>query len=214
VRLTLHHGTTLVADLGAEHRVLSSAVLGGGLARARSWLNVTVPHDYARTDPEADLAERAATLQLPRPTVGMLTAADVRAHHHARHGFAHAVATVGIHHALAAAGTRPRLVAPVGTINVLVVLDRPLTDAALAGALQTAVEAKSQALATAGVPAINADVPATGTATDSIAVAAPLGPGLSFAGPATAVGADLAQAVHAAVLAGAQQDLVRIEALA
>jgi adenosylcobinamide amidohydrolase len=91
----------------------------------------------------------------------------------------------------------------VGTINLLVVVDAPLTDAGLAGALQTAVEAKAQALADARVPAANADGYATGTATDSICVACPPGAGAAFAGPATAVGGWIARAVHAAVLAGA-----------
>jgi adenosylcobinamide amidohydrolase len=91
----------------------------------------------------------------------------------------------------------------VGTINLLVVVDAPLADAGLAGALQTAVEAKVQALADARVPAANASGYATGTATDSICVACPGGDGAAFAGPATAVGGAIARAVHAAVLAGA-----------
>jgi adenosylcobinamide amidohydrolase len=196
----------LAVDLGAERRVLSSAVLGGGIAPARSWLNVTVPPDYARRDPAADLAARAARLGLPGPVVGMLTAVDVRAHRRATHGAATAFATVGVGHALAAAGRRPRAVASVGTINLLVVVDAALDDAALAGAAQTAVEAKAQALAEAGVPAANAAGPATGTATDAFCVAALPGGGVPFAGPATRVGGDIARAVHAAVLAGALAD--------
>ena len=70
----------LLATLPAAHRCLSSAVLGGGLTTARHWLNLQVPHDYARTDPEAHLTEiaRANTLD-PSEVIGMLTAADVRA---------------------------------------------------------------------------------------------------------------------------------------
>jgi len=152
----------LVVDFGGERRALSSAVLGGGLGTARAWLNATVPPDYARTDPGADLAERARALALPTPVVGMLTAVDVADHHEARHGAATAVATVGVRHALAAAGTRPRPVAA-GTINLLVLVDAALTDAGLAGAAQTAIEAKAQALAAAGVAATNAEGPAIGT---------------------------------------------------
>jgi adenosylcobinamide amidohydrolase len=204
-------GGVLAVDFGVPRRVLSSAVLGGGLRQARSWLNVTVPHDYARMDPAADLAERAARLRLPGPAIGMLTAADVRRHELRRHGSATAFATVGVGHALAAAGTRPRPVAPrVGTINLLVVVDAALDDAALAGAAQTAVEAKAQALAAARVPAANYDGFATGTATDSFAIAALPGGGEPFAGPATRVGADIARAVYGAVRAGALAD--RLEA--
>jgi adenosylcobinamide amidohydrolase len=73
-------------------------------------------------------------------------------------------------------------------------------------ALQTAVEAKAQALAAAGVPAVNADGYATGTATDSVCVACPPGGQVPFAGPVTRVGADLALAVLEAVRSGAALD--------
>jgi adenosylcobinamide amidohydrolase len=97
-------------------------------------------------------------------------------------------------------------VPPVGTINLLVVTGAPLDDAGLVNALQTAVEAKAQALAEAGVRARNAACAATGTATDAIAIACPPGARVRFAGPATAVGADIAAAVHRAVLLGALAD--------
>jgi adenosylcobinamide hydrolase len=203
--VTLSDGT-LVVDFGGERRVLSSAVLGGGLVTARSWLNVTVPTDYARTDPADDLAARAARLDLRGPVVGMLTAVDVRAHERRAYGSAEAIATVGVGHALAAAGSRPRAVPTAGTINLLVVVDAPLDDAALAGAAQTAIEAKAQALAAAGIPAANAAGFATGTATDAFCIAAPVGGGVAFAGPATRVGADVGRAVYAAVHAGALAD--------
>jgi adenosylcobinamide amidohydrolase len=196
----------LAADFGGVRRVLSSAVLGGGLGDARAWLNVRVPNDYGRTDPADDLRERAAGLQLPEPLVGMLTAANVNAYEHRAHGCAQAVATVGVGHALAAAGTRPRSVPRVGTINLLVLVDEPLDDAALVGAAQTAVEAKVQALTAAGIRAANADGFATGTATDAICVAALPGGGVPFAGPATRVGADIARVVLQAVEAGARAD--------
>jgi adenosylcobinamide hydrolase len=205
VRLALHTGgPALVADLGAPHRALSSAVLGGGLGPVRTWLNLQVPHDYARTDPEAHLGELAASLTLAGPVAGMLTAAEVARRTTARRPLARAVATVGIGQPLAAAGRRPRSVLQAGTINMLIVSAVALTDAALAGALLTATEAKVQALGDAGVRALNHDGPATGTATDSVLVAAPVAAGAqAFAGPATRVGADIAAAVHAAVRAGA-----------
>jgi adenosylcobinamide amidohydrolase len=199
-------GGGLVVGLGTVHRCLSSAVLGGGLGLVRTWVDLQVPHDYARTDPEAHLAEAAAWLA--GPVVGMLTAAPVDRFQQASCGAADAVATVGIGHALAAAATRPRPVPhpagpAAGTINLLVVVGDPLDDAGLAGALQTAVEAKTQALAAARVPAANADGYATGTATDAVCVACPPGARSRFAGPATRTGADLARAVYHAVLAGA-----------
>lgn len=197
---------TLLVSFGGPRRVLSSAVLGGGIGTARGWLNATVPCDYERFDPDADLAERAVALGFDGPLVGMLTAVDVARCEQRRRGVARAFATVGVGHALAAAGTRPRAVPNVGTINLLVLVDAPLSDAALVGAAQTAIEAKVQALAAAAVPAANGDCHATGTATDAICIAALPGGSVPFAGPATAVGADVAYAVHAAVLAGALAD--------
>jgi adenosylcobinamide amidohydrolase len=191
----------LVVDLGRTHRCLSSAVLGGGLARARTWLNLQVPSDYARTDPDVHLRQEAEGL--PGPVIGMLTAAQVTRFQSVMSGAAHAIGTVGVGHGLAAAGTRPRLSPRVGTINVLVVVNAALSDAALVGAVQTAVEAKAQALADARVRALNAHGFATGTATDSICVACVPGARVAFAGPATRVGADIARAVHDVVLSGA-----------
>jgi adenosylcobinamide hydrolase len=213
----------LVVDLGGPRRCLSSSVVSGGLRDACAWLNLQVPHGYARMDPDAHLREEMAARSLdPATTLGVMTAADVaRATRHAE-GAVRAVATVGIGVPLAAAGRRLREVPRVGTINIIILVDAALEDAALVNAVQTATEAKAQALADAGVAAANHDGPATGTATDSIAVAAlpaPTGVGRSrygsgvgidppaatepFAGPMTAIGAAIARCVHAAVLEGA-----------
>lgn len=205
LRVTTAPGLLLV-DFGGPRRVLSSAVLGGGIGTAHGWLNVTVPMSYARTDPEADLAERAAALGFGAPLIGMLTGVDVARCERTQIGGASVFATVGVGSALAAAGEEPVVVPAVGTINLLVVVDAPLDDAALAGAAQTAIEAKVQALALAEVPARNATCHATGTATDSFCIAALPGGGVPFAGPATAVGADVGRAVHAAILTGARAD--------
>lgn len=200
--------SALVVEFGAERRTLSSALLGGGLRDgATAWLNLGVEHGYARMDPVAHLEETVAAHGLTRAaTIGMMTAADVDLAEDRSHGCARAVATVGIGHALAAAGRRPRRVAAVGTINLLVIVDEPLDDAALVAAVQTATEAKTQALADARIGAINHDGFATGTATDSICVAALPGGGVPFAGPATPVGASIARAVHGAILAGARRE--------
>ncbi len=200
-------GGRLVVDLGGPYRSLAAAVLGGGLGTVRSWLNLNVPPGYGRTDPDVHLREEAAAAGLAGPVVGMLTAAPLERVQQAVAGEAWAVATVGVNHALAAAATRPRRLPPTpmpsaGTINLLVVVAAPLTDAGLVGALQTAVEAKAQALAAARVPAANHAGFATGTATDAICVACPPGVLAPFAGPATRVGADLARAVFTVVVAG------------
>jgi adenosylcobinamide hydrolase len=203
----------LVVELDAPHRCLSSAVLGGGLGEMRSWLNAQVPSDYARTDPEAHLVELVMELGLPRPAVGMMTAALIEDYVDVAQGTARVIATVGLRDPhVASAGISPAGVPPAGTINLLILLHAPLTDAALVGAASTAVEAKAQALATAGVKA--GSVTATGTATDSLCVACPEafpGSRVHFAGPATRVGTDLARAVHDAVVLGAERYAARCQ---
>jgi adenosylcobinamide hydrolase len=195
----------LVVDFGGRRRCLSSAVVGGGLRDARGWLNLQVPHGYARLDPDvhlrAEMAQRGLDVET---TLGAMTAAHVdRATAHEEPGAARAVTTVGIGVPLAAAGRLLREVPAVNTINLLVLVEAPLSDAALVYAVQTATEAKAQALADAGIAARNHDGPATGTATDSICVAARPGGTEPFAGPMSPAGAAVARCVHAAVFAGA-----------
>jgi len=86
-----------------------------------------------------------------------------------------------------------------GTVNIIVSVPVPLTDAALVNAVITATEAKTQAVLDAGFAG-------TGTATDAVCVAAPASPEVAaadFAGPRSAWGARIARSVYAAVLAGA-----------
>lgn len=204
-------GDVLVVDLGGAHRCASSAVLGGGLGSVRTWVNAQVHKDYSRTDPAEHLREISRDLGAAEPVVGMLTAALVRDHAVVEHGGALAVATVGLGDPTIAAGgpVKAPAAALAGTINVLVRVGVPLADAALVGAVCTAVEAKAQALAEAGVRAANGPGFATGTPTDSVCVACPAPvpggvPAEPFAGPATRVGADLARAVRDAVFAGTE----------
>lgn len=201
----------LVVGFGGVRRCLSSSVVGGGLRDARAWLNLQVPHGYARMDPAAHLREEMAARGLdPATTLGAMTAADVaRATTGEEPGAARAVATVGIGVPLAAAGRLLRPVPPVNTINLLVLVEAPLTDAALVYAVQTATEAKAQALADARIGAENHDGPATGTATDSVCIAARPGASEPFAGPMSPAGAALARCVHQAVFDGALDFVAR-----
>jgi adenosylcobinamide hydrolase len=195
----------LVIDFGGVRRCLSSSVVGGGLRDAHAWLNLQVPHGYSRMDPDAHLREvmRARGLEAGE-TLGAMTAAHVdRAQRSGEPGVVEVIATVGIGVPLAAAGRLLREVPRVGTINMLVLVDTPLTDAALVYAIQTATEAKAQALADAQIPAANHDGPATGTATDSICIATLPGSLEPFAGPMSPIGSLIALHVHSAIHAGA-----------
>ncbi|MFI0737565.1 adenosylcobinamide amidohydrolase [Streptomyces sp. NPDC021100] len=183
---------------GPGWRMVSSAVLGGGIGE-RSWvLNSQVPHGYRRTDPDRHLAALATGAGVRGPGVGLLTAADVRAHGHARDGGAEAVVTAGLGvRGWAASPADGTAAAPrPGTINIVLAVPAPLTDAALVNAVATATEAKVQALLDAGFDC-------SGTPTDAVCVAAhaprPGEEPHAFAGPRSLWGSRLARAVHTAV---------------
>ena len=105
-------------------------------------------------------------------------------------------ATVGLRvptWAAAPSGSADREFGPIrrpGTINIIVSVPVPLSDAAYVNAVITATEAKTQALLEAGVRA-------TGTASDAVCIAAPAaGEPEDFAGPRSVWGARIARAVR------------------
>jgi len=193
-------------------RVAATSMVGGGLGERGWWLNVHVPIGYARMDGDRHVAELAASVGLDGDGVGMLTAVDVGAHvRQAVDGGVVAVATVGLGLPVWAASSGPDEGSPAtpvaGTVNLLVVVPVPLSDAALVNAVATATEAKVQALHELGVPG-------TGTASDAVCIACPP-PAASaeveaavevepFGGPRSTWGGRLARAVHEAVRAGAR----------
>lgn len=196
----------LVWRPGPGRRMVSSAMVGGGITPAAWVLNAQVPSGYARMDPAEHLQEIAAARALTGSGVGMLTAADVTQVVLREDEGVHAAATVGL--GLPTWAAQPaEVMAPrvtqvwhPGTINILVAVPTVLSDAALVNAVVTATEAKTQALLEAGYAC-------TGTASDAICIAAyAVTPDTAvepFAGPRSTWGARIARAVHATVLAGA-----------
>jgi adenosylcobinamide amidohydrolase len=190
----------LVWAPGAGWRAVSSAIVGGGLGPRAWWLDAQVDKEYFHPDPVAHAREIAAGLGLaPDAGVAMLTAADVSRWTRADDEGVTVAATVGLGLPVLAA-VPPEVAAreaaePAGTVNVLVVVPTPLSDAALVNAVVTATEAKAQALAEAGVGA-------TGTSSDAVCVACPEPAGAEpepYGGPRSLWGARIARAVHAAV---------------
>ncbi len=177
-------------------RTIATTVLGGGIGERRWLLNAEVALSYDRPDPAAHAAEIAAALGLDGPGVGFLTAARVGDVATAIDGGVRCDATVGISvptWAAAPDGSWSEW-AP-GTINLVCWMPAPLSDAALANAVVTATEAKTQALLEAGVPG-------TGTASDAVAICCPPGGAEPYGGPRSPWGSRLARAVHAAVAKG------------
>ncbi|MEO3803203.1 adenosylcobinamide amidohydrolase [Nonomuraea sp. B1E8] len=195
---------SLLWEFGPGYRMISSAMLGGGIG-ARAWvLNAQVVAGYARMDP----AEHLRSLGPAGDGVGMMTAASVDRCTRAADGGVEAVATVGLRvptWAAAPEGTDDPELAPmrVGTVNIVTVLPVAMTDAALVNTVMTVTEAKTQALVEAGFPC-------TGTASDAVCVAVPAGgPREVFGGPRSEWGARVARAVHQAVRRGAESWRIR-----
>ncbi|GII60127.1 adenosylcobinamide amidohydrolase [Sphaerisporangium krabiense] len=194
---------SLLWEFGPGWRMISSAVLGGGIVPAEWVLNAQVVAAYARMDPREHLRELAP----PGTGVGMMTAASVDRYTRAEDGGAEAVATVGLRVPTWAASPegvpdtelRPQRLHPApGTVNIVVALPVAMSDAALVNTVMTVTEAKTQALIEAGYAC-------TGTASDAVCVAVRAeGPREPFGGPRSVWGARLARAVHHAVLDGAR----------
>jgi adenosylcobinamide amidohydrolase len=206
----------LVARLPGAHDVLSWAVVGGGRRQAETvaWHQVFNRELSRDTNPRALLRERLRGAGIP-DAVGLLTSASLEAYTdvaRARDGVsARCVATVGLGNALRAGdppgvGSTIAAAAKVGTINLLVRVSAPLAEEALAETLALAAEARTLAVLEAGVRSLRSGLPATGTGTDCVVVAAPLaepgGEPLAYAGKHTAVGHLVGAVVEEAVRTG------------
>jgi len=191
---------------GSPLLALSSAPYGGGWGERYWILAAQVAHAYDRADPAAHLAGLASDLRLDGPGIGMLTAVDVRLVTTGSEDGVAAAATVGLTHPSWAAAADAAPAAPAGgapgiagTVNIVAVLSRRLSGAALVNAVMTVTEAKSQALWEAGFAG-------TGTPSDAVAVlCAPSGPAEAYGGPRSRYGSRLARAVHRAVLDGTRR---------
>jgi adenosylcobinamide amidohydrolase len=138
-------------------------------------------------------------------SVVLVTSRDISRHHVSQSEVegvvATCVTTVGLSN-----GERvgQRIAEPVqvpGTINTLVHVSQPLTQAALVEALSIAVEARTTAVVEADVK--RAGVTVTGSGTDCIVIAAPAGePRACFAGTHTAIGEAIGAAVYEATREG------------
>lgn len=191
----------VVVTAAAPLTVLSSAVTGGGLGRARSIVNLHVDKSCPWEGAEVRLDAFAARRGLPAPWVGLLTAAWTE---HARVGAEHArgvgalvVVTVGLSNPIAAGVSAGAGVLP-GTINTIAVVDADLDAAALVNLVITLTEVKTLVLQEGGVETDGHR--ATGTSTDAVVVAATgRGRALRFGGPISDAGWVVARAARAAL---------------
>lgn len=210
-------GPWLLARFAQRQRVLSWAIVGGGLREADvvAWLEVKNADLPPTVDPRALLEQRMRDYGVGSG-VGLLTsrkldafvdvtraAQDLSA---AGELSARCVATVGLGNALRA-GDAPVALRPVGTINIVCCVSVPLSDEALLEALALASEAKALAVREANVPSFATGELASGTGTDCVVIAAPsIDRELAahvYAGKHTTLGYLIGAVVHEAVARGA-----------
>jgi adenosylcobinamide amidohydrolase len=200
----------LTLDLGRDMRVISWAPHRGGIVTARHILwrevrNADLTEDF---DALAWLAQECLDRGMDQ-AVAMLTSRKIATFSVAEQQVngvrARAVTTVGLSNAERAGPVFdpiPTQSATYGTINVAVILEHSLNDIGLIEAQSIASAARTAAVLESGAMAQTG--PATGTGTDCIAIAAPVGAD-AFCGMHTAQGKALAAAVYAAVRQGADQ---------
>lgn len=197
-------GRALIADFAGPSRMLSWALVGGGVRVADGvvWLQVRNEELGPEDDPEAIAVARLDALGRPG-AVGLMTSSDVErfevAEAEEQGVHAMAVVTAGLSNAVRV-GNRPAA-ARLGTINLLCAVSVPLSDAAALEAMSIAAEARTVAVLEATRPCTQGQGIASGTGTDCIVIASPLGgAGHRFAGKHTALGS----VVGASVLAATQ----------
>lgn len=201
---------TLVVRFAEPQRAVSWAIVGGGLTRTRSvaWLEVSDADLRPPIDARELARSRLEAAGVPG-AVALLTSRDLRAYTDASETFrdttCRCIATVGLGNALRA-GDPPGPDGYIGTINVLCHISAPLTDEAMLEALALASEARTLAIREANVPSPISGLPASGTGTDCIVVAAPLGgESQRYAGKHTGLGHLIGRTVYRAVRDGAVQ---------
>ncbi|RLF14845.1 MAG: hypothetical protein DRJ97_05470 [Thermoprotei archaeon] len=205
-------GGNLVVESSRPLKALSSALLNGGLRRARSILNHQVPSDFNEPNPAAYLEQVAHSLQLPRPVVGLMTAAAVnKASHRGLECGAIAVdvfVTAGLSNAVSILDSVD--VKAVGTVNIILLVDGAVEDPCLVELVRVVAEAKAEAFRRLDVRSRASGRPATCTSTDSIVVACTRrGERVAYAGLAT----ELGRLVSLGVLEGVKEAVVKHEGL-
>lgn len=221
------HGRYLVADLARPHLVLSTSVRNGGQTTGlRHLVNHQSCEGSGHAVRAAVITEHGQEAYHDRVCSEIALAPDVTAvmgtaanmHYAAivseQDADVHvtAIVTAGVQSNATCAGdpaswretregmAKVPLVA--GTINTMLLLDTPLTPAALARAVITMTEAKSAALQRLAVPSCYSADLATGTGTDQYCIAAPVAtadaPALTSTSPHMKLGEIIGLAVRRA----------------
>ncbi len=177
-------------------KTVSSAIYNGGSNQVKAVLNVGVPEGYSdlslHLDPLELINSSAAKLGLTKDYLAMVTAAKVKNYslvsNKSDNFSVFVAATAGCSHG-ESSGEEMDVQEIVGTINIIVLIDGNPTESCMVAALITATEAKSAVLRDFDVRSRYTGDSATGSITDSVAVASTgRGKTVTLAGPASKLG--------------------------
>ncbi len=193
-------------------RAVSSAVLNGGLTEAYGIINVQVSEGSGEDkndehwNAEAFLKAQVQSLRLPNDkVVGLMTAAKMKNVATATRKFDKTTLTLFVTAGTTVAVTAGEPTASknpqkLGTINIILLVDGNMTEGCMVEAHKTITEAKTVALRELDVRSQFSGDLASGTLTDSIAVACTKkGDAISFAGTFTMIGELIGQCVRECV---------------
>lgn len=213
----------LVARFATPQRMVSWSLNRPGIVEADEvvWLEVRNTDLTMDGDPLEWFRTRLETAGLAQ-AVGMMTSRDVTHHHFAMRQVEQAQAaclvTLGLNNG-ECVGTRFPLTAfstdgaeqispeknkptQIGTVNILLAVNLPLSDAALLEASSIVVQARTRAILDIGFKRSGNEEAVSGTGTDCVVMASPLAPPSEqtpYAGMHTAVGEAIGAATRAAV---------------
>lgn len=202
------HPPFLVATFFEPQEMLTWSLTHPGrhVARRVAWIEVKNKDLCEGTDPVTLVREKLAAADLT-DAVALMTSRNIRRHHAAQsvveEETATCLTTVGLSNG-ERVGTRIADPVPLpGTVNTLVHIARPLSDAAALETLSVATQARTTAIMDARVERAGRTI--TGTGTDCIVIAAPQGADedrAPFAGLHTPLGEAVGHAVYHATREG------------
>jgi len=184
-------------------KTVSSAVHNPGIGWHNCLLNRSVPGDYVISDVKREVKEFLKRENFSSTnTVVMLTAVPTALvainEFSAPFGSIIVAVTAGVGNAVDVSRVHERQDDPyIGTINTWVIINGCLSEEAFFQALMTATEAKTKALQSENIRDERSGTIATGTATDSLLIAATQkGEEMLYGGPITEVGKMIAKGVY------------------
>lgn len=215
-----HNDQFLHVEFDTPTKILSSAILNGGFQNANHFLNTKVDANFngERTEfekPQVSLARMVETNSWSGVCVGMMTAAIMKTfrkvHIEEQGVWIDALVTAGVSNARRAGDPADykfmnEECEKVGTINILIVTNASLSDAAMVECLMMIAEAKAACMQDLNVKSRISDNIATGTGTDSAAIACGDGPEVIYCGKHVLFGELLAKAVIQGITQSLQAD--------